>query len=343
MKKLLLILLSALSLTAVAEEMKTVAVLDPICRDNSVSGFYQLTVRGAMETAITISEEYEAYDRAAFDLIQKEQAFQHNGNVSDKQIRQMGEMAGVDYVLVSEVSAEAGYLTAVFKILNVTTGKYDKTVNDLMELDPKKVKSKCEEKAASLFSTSQNSSRTAASSSLIPQTSAKPAQKGSVTTPAPAVPDPVSRDPNEYVDLGLPSGTLWKAENEDCGLIPNEKATSFYGSNLPTIKQWDEIVHSCIWTWTGNGYNVMGPNRQTIFFPAEGIEKYSKKIGGYWSSTPVEVNKESFPKLKDHDIAAMNQLSVSAGGLWGCLKFDSKSVTVHQMFGNTRLSIRLVR
>ena len=27
-----------------------------------------------------------------------------------------------------------------------------------------------------------------------------------------------------YVDLGLPSGTLWKAENEDCGLITYDNA-----------------------------------------------------------------------------------------------------------------------
>ena len=130
MKKLIILLLSALSLTAVAQNKKTVAVLDPICRDNSVNVFFQQMVRGAMESAVTMSNEYEAYDRSAFDQIQKEQAFQRTGAVSDSQIKKMGELAGVDYVLVSEVSAYEGYLATIIKILNVTTGKYDKSADD---------------------------------------------------------------------------------------------------------------------------------------------------------------------------------------------------------------------
>ncbi len=173
MKKLFIILLSVLSLTSFSQSKKTVAVLDPICRDNSVSGFYQLTVRGAMETAVTMSKEYEAYDRSAFDQIQKEQAFQRTGAVNDSQIKKMGEMAGVDYVLVSEVSAEAVYLSAVFKILNVTTGKYDKTVNDIMQFSPTEVKSKCEEKASSLFSSKSAISRTESDSPKQTKTAVK--------------------------------------------------------------------------------------------------------------------------------------------------------------------------
>ena len=151
MKKLIIILLSALSLAVVAQDKKTVAVLNPICRDNSVNLFFQQMVRGAMESAVTASSEYEAYDRSAFDQIQKEQAFQRTGAVNDSQIKKIGELAGVDYVLVSEVSAYEGYLSAIIKILNVTTGKYDKSTDDFMELKPEAVKSKCKEMAASLF------------------------------------------------------------------------------------------------------------------------------------------------------------------------------------------------
>ncbi len=151
MKKLFILLLSALSLTAYAQGKKTVAVLDPICRDGSVNNFYQQMVRGAMESAITVSSEYEAYDRSAFDQIQKEQAFQRTGAVNDFQIKKMGEMAGVDYVLVSEVSAYEGYLSTVIKVLNVITGKYDKSTDAIMELKPETVKSKCSEMAVSLF------------------------------------------------------------------------------------------------------------------------------------------------------------------------------------------------
>ena len=148
---LFVILFSILSLTAVAQTKKTVAVLDPICRDNTVNTFFRQMVRGAMESAVTNSEEYEAYDRSAFDLIQKEHAFQQSGVVNDSQIKKMGEMVGVDYVLVAEMSSFEGYISLVIKILNVTTGKYDKTVDDYTQLAPESVKQLCEKMVSTLF------------------------------------------------------------------------------------------------------------------------------------------------------------------------------------------------
>ena len=263
MKKLLILLLSALSLTAVAQNKKTVAVLDPICRDNSVNVFFQQMVRGAMESAVTMSNEYEAYDRSAFDQIQNEQAFQRTGAVNDSQIKKMGEMAGVDYVLVSEVSAYEGYLSTIIKILNVTTGKYDKSADDYMELKPESVKTKCREMASSLFSSSP--SKTSTSKKQVPA---------------------------GYVDLGLPSGTLWKAENEDCGRITYDQAMNFYGNSLPTKEQFEELKNNCLWTWTGNGYEVKGKNGESIVLPAAGYRSCDGSVdlvgsyGNYWSSTP---------------------------------------------------------
>ena len=260
-KKLLIILFSSLSLTVVAQQKKTVAVLDPICRDNSVNAFYQQMVRGSMESAVTASAEYEAYDRSAFDQIQKEQAFQRTGAVNDSQIKKMGELAGVDYVLVSEVSAYEGYLSAIVKILNVTTGKYDKSTDDLMELKPNAVKSKCNEMASSLFGSSLSQNSTSK-----------------------------MQVPAGYVDLGLPSGTLWKEHNEDCGLITYNQARNYYSNSLPTKEQWEELMSNCHWTWIGNGYKVRGGNGQSIILPAagfkdEGVTNYVGEVGYYWSSS----------------------------------------------------------
>lgn len=264
MNKLIIILLSTLSLTAYAQERKTVAVLDPICRDNSVNAFFQQMVRGVMESAVTASAEYEAYDRSAFDMIQKEQAFQRTGAVSDSQIKKMGEMAGVDYVLVSEVSAYEGYLSAIVKILNVTTGKYDKSIDDYTELKPESIKSKCKEMASTLFGAMPTNSLT---------------QK--------------IQPSSDYVDLGLPSGTLWKRENED-GYISYDQAKKFYGNSVPSKAQWEELKNYCLWTWTGNGCRVKGKNGESITLTApgylgdmgfaEGVGIY----GYYWSSTPKD-------------------------------------------------------
>jgi hypothetical protein len=93
----------------------------------------------------------------------------------------------------------------------------------------------------------------------------------------------------QYVDLGLPSGTMWKSENEE-GLLDYKTAWKKYKRRMPSIKQWEELKRYCEWTWTGNGYQVIGPNGASIFMPAAGYRNFSGQIGkvgvfgNYWSS-----------------------------------------------------------
>ena len=157
MKKLFILLLSALSLTASAQQ-STVAVLEPICKDNSVKPFYLLLIRGEMESSITATDEYTVYDRTAVDKIMEEQNFQRSGLVQDDQIKRLGELAGVDYVFVSEVSADEGYMTFIAKILNVETGQSTKSQSELMELNAPSVKNGCRSIATKLFGTNSTSS-----------------------------------------------------------------------------------------------------------------------------------------------------------------------------------------
>ena len=92
-----------------------------------------------------------------------------------------------------------------------------------------------------------------------------------------------------FVDLGLPSGTLWKDKNEDGGLY--EQALSKFGSNLPSREQFEELKSKCSWTWTGNGYKVTGSNGNSIVLPASGYRDCDGRVWGvgsfgyYWSST----------------------------------------------------------
>lgn len=107
-------------------------------------------------------------------------------------------------------------------------------------------------------------------------------EKGEV---APAV-------PAGYVDLGLPSGTLWKEQNEIDGFCTYEQAKALFGNNLPTKEQLEELIISCNWTWTGSGYKVEGPSGESITLPAagyrncEGSVNNVGSVGYYWSSTP---------------------------------------------------------
>jgi hypothetical protein len=187
---------------------------------------------------------------------------------------------------------------------------------------------------------------------------------------------------HEYVDLGLPSGTLWATCNvgannpEDYGdffawgetttkegfFIPNYKyangeykkvtkycpkkkngvngytdnlttlessddaASTNWGSGwcMPTQQQFQELADKCTWTQTTqngkNGFEVKGPNGNSIFLPAAG--RYNGKAligdgtdGYYWSSelnidrpynarsldiNPISGNLGVMPFMEDH-------------------------------------------
>lgn len=75
--------------------------------------------------------------------------------------------------------------------------------------------------------------------------------------------------PAGYVDLGLPSGTLWKAQNEP-GFYMYITAKNKFQKNLPNSSQFDELRNNCSWKYTGQGFRVTGPNGNTLFFPFTG-------------------------------------------------------------------------
>ena len=127
-----------------------------------------------------------------------------------------------------------------------------------------------------------------------------------------------------YVDLGLPSGTLWKDKNEP-GFYTFDEAVSKFGSKLPTREMLEELKSSCKWTWTGKGYKVTGPNGKSIVLPAAGYRNCSGSVydvgsyGYYWSSTPID-----------------------SGYAW-YLYFDSGSVYIHNISRCYGFSVRLVQ
>ena len=107
------------------------------------------------------------------------------------------------------------------------------------------------------------------------------------------------RDNFKWIDLGLPSGTLWADVN-----IPNpddkngfwtwyDIMTSPYKNYVPTQEQMEELRDSCEWGWSSadKGMVVKGENGNRIFLPAEGwFRKKHQKIGEgqqgeYWTAT----------------------------------------------------------
>ena len=138
------------SLLMAQNQPKKVAVMETKAADG-VSEFQANMIRGAMETAIANAKGYEGFDRSAFDVIMQEQNFQRSGAVDESQIKQLGQMAGVQYVLVTEAAKEDGYLYILAKILDVETGKYGNAYDVLCQTTPTDIKESCADLGANLF------------------------------------------------------------------------------------------------------------------------------------------------------------------------------------------------
>ena len=74
---------------------------------------------------------------------------------------------------------------------------------------------------------------------------------------------------DEYVDLGLPSGILWKATSED----PKSQGITYYQAYDyfdPDFDRWitrqdaEELIEHCTFTALGNTVRVTGPNGKRI-------------------------------------------------------------------------------
>ena len=104
---------------------------------------------------------------------------------------------------------------------------------------------------------------------------------------------------NVWVDLGLPSGTKWKNENElnaadsVYNFYTYDEAVAAFGNSLPTKEQFQELIDECEWWWNNGKYMVIGPNGNSIILPANGWRNGNNgnvgRIGldgNCWSSTP---------------------------------------------------------
>lgn len=80
-------------------------------------------------------------------------------------------------------------------------------------------------------------------------------------------------DKTEYVDLGLPSGTLWAADYEKDGdkriYLPYDNVSA---SNIPTEEDWNELLKTCRWDYHDReGYFAcVGPSGREIPFYCSG-------------------------------------------------------------------------
>lgn len=100
------------------------------------------------------------------------------------------------------------------------------------------------------------------------------------------IPMNLRSDQTEFVDLGLPSGTLWAKDYEKSEgktmYLPFCKANEM---GIPTEELWNELLEHCKWqgnySSTGStfyGVSCIGPNGNVIKFRSKGFMKDNKVI-----------------------------------------------------------------
>lgn len=268
MKKLFTILFCMLAIVANAEVK--MALLQPrVAEGSDACRPIELNmVRGELRKAFGWQSDFQVLTRTDVDQMLKELGFQQSGMVNDSQRKKVGEMTGAQYICVSTITKDGTQLYIESYLVDVETGQMTNPATQFANVqnnDYSTLQEPCNKLAKEMLGELGGKRK---SSGVVAKTAA------------------------DYVDLGLPSGTLWKGEDEDCGLINYDQAVNFYGNNLPTKEQWEELKNICLWTWQGNGYKVKGKTGESIFLPAAGYRNCDGSTssvgsgGNYWSSTP---------------------------------------------------------
>lgn len=102
----------------------------------------------------------------------------------------------------------------------------------------------------------------------------------------------------EYIDLGLPSGTLWEDTNETntdgTPYFTFDEAVAKFGESMPTKEDFEELLRECYHRWNDErkGIEFYSPKtQQVLFLPASGLRLVSgvspvQYYNNYWSATP---------------------------------------------------------
>lgn len=272
MRKLLILLLSAISLTAVAQQKKVAVYVT-----GEQSGITKV-LGDQLVAAFAKSGKYAAVERTNSFLaeLSKEQSYQRSGAVSDNDIAHLGVQFGVNYVCVADMSDVFGEKYISARLIDVETAVIANAHNVTGTMESMEDCLKMAGEICAFLS-----QRTFKEQQVFENKIKQLEQEG-------------------YVNLGLPSETLWKNSNE-AGYYRYDAAVDIFGSKLPTQKQFKELMDFCKWIWVGNGMKVIGPNGNFIVLhtsdwyncDGEYIDRPYRDMpnvswGHLWYSNPVD-------------------------------------------------------
>lgn len=139
----------------------------------------------------------------------------------------------------------------------------------------------------------------------------------------------------EYVDLGLPSGTLWSKEFEQDGdkvcYLPYCDASNL---SLPTEEQWNELVDVCKWEYDNPGSfheaYCIGPNGRILKFCLTGMVLVNKKEEDgktyFWISEEKDGNEKSAVSIYDVHNNGCNYTGKSVDSIFSGFKLPVRLV-----------------
>lgn len=228
----------------------------------------------------TNSGRYIAVERTNSFLLQlsKEQNYQRTGAVDDSDISRLGKQFGVQYVCIANVSDVFGEKYISARLIDVETAEVVNscdvggTINNM---------NTCVHKANEIASNlSKGTFTEQAEEAKIKAEKERMAAERRAQLKA-----------DGFVDLGLPSGTLWRAPKKIHSRYAWDEAKSIWGEEIPSRGQWEELIRYCKWIWNGRGYEVTGSNGNSITIHANGLYDCDGEVRGmldigcYWSST----------------------------------------------------------
>lgn len=151
MKKVFLLTCLLLSAFMTFAQTKKVAILEVEDASNQLTTAQKMMLRSNLSRAVTNTKGYEAYNRSDMDAIMQEHVFQRSGVVDSEQIRELGRMTGVSYILITKAVRSGNQLFVDATILNVETAQQELQDNMIMGLEPEAMQKGCEQLATRLF------------------------------------------------------------------------------------------------------------------------------------------------------------------------------------------------
>ncbi len=132
----------------------------------------------------------------------------------------------------------------------------------------------------------------------------------------------------------------------------HDPATANWGNGwrMPTSEEFQELIDNCKWEFTGTGYTVTGPNKNSIFLPGAGYRFGQKWYGngnaGYYASGQI-FGSYHFPSKEEQrqgskgsisDTENMPDMLVFQHGL-----YDNSVSVYHNLSSSLGISIRPVK